>query len=306
MMTQRRIDLLLILFIYLALFMTIPISMNAQYEWWVEKHNWDGVTHWSKYIITNPAYMGPNALPVPEIRNGSIYPEAYFEGAVDVHFSKGDNTQNLYGKLYFPFLGCKVAFESYVVALEHFKMTEETRDERFARTYSGEGWIGGDIYLGALIQLVKDRGKWPDILFSANFKTASGGRLHDARYTDSPGYSFDLSIGKSFKNKKKEHFSWRPYLLVGFYSWQTHRNDYMQNDALLYGGGVDLNIKRLLIANQIGGYSGYIGNGDQPLVYRLKLVIERNKFNYKFVFQQGLHDFEYSSFRISAAFKFLN
>ena len=286
--------------------MLLTVPMQAQYEWWVETHNWDGVTHWSNYIITSPAYMGPNALPVTEISNGTIYPEAYFEGAVDAHFSQGDDTQNIYGKLYFPFLDCKVAFQSYVVALEHYQMTEETRDERYARTYSGEGWIGGDIYLGALIQIVKDRGKWPDILFTANFKTASGGKLHDARYTDSPGYSFDLSIGKSYILKGNEQKNLRPYIMLGFYSWQTHREDYMQNDAFLYGAGLDWNIKRLLIANQLGGYAGYIDDGDKPVVYRLKFLIQRPKWNYKFAFQQGLNDFEYSSFRISAAFKFMN
>jgi len=283
-----------------------PSGAYAQdFTWWNEKHNWDGVTHWSQYIITNPAYMGPNAIPVPEIRNGTIFPDAYIEGAVDLQFSKGDNTQDLYGKFFYPLLDCKVALQVDAYVVEHFKMTEETRDERFARTYSGTGWAAGDISFGVLVQIIKDRGNWPDILLSANFRTASGGRLHDARFTDGPGYNFDLSFGKTYQSKKKDHISFRPYLLAGFLAWQTHRVDYHQNDAIQYGAGLDLNIKRLLIANQLGGYVGYIGNGDKPLVYRLKFLIQRNKVNYKLAFQQGLHDFKYSSFRVSVAWKFL-
>ena len=292
--------------IHLGLLMFLLIPARAQFGWWVEKHNWDGVTHWSQYIITSPAYMGPNALPVPEIRNGAIFPDAFVEMATDFHFSKGDDTQDLFGKLYVPLLDCKVALQTSAYIVEHYRTDEETRDERFARTFHTNGWAVGDIYFGAVIQILKDRGKWPDILFGANFKTASGGRLHDARYTDSPGYSFDISFGKSYPFKNNEHISLRPYFQLGFYVWQTHRVDYHQDDAFQYGGGVDLDIKNLRIANQLGGYSGYIGNGDKPLVYRLQVLLQQQKLNYKVAFQQGLNDYPYSSFRISVAWKFLN
>ena len=293
--------------ILLAIVLFLNLSLKSQdFLWWNELHNWDGTTHWSQYIITNPAYMGPNALPVPEIRNGQIFPDAYLEGAADMHFSKGDNTQNLYGKFYYPFLDCKVALQVDAFIVEHYKMDEETRNERYARTYSGTGWTPGDIYFGAMVQLIKDRDKWPDILLSANFRTASGGALYDARYTDSPGYSFELSFGKSYPSKHNKHTSFRPYLQTGFYAWQTHLTDYLQNDAFHYGAGFDLNIHTMIISNQLGGYVGYIGNGDKPMVYRLKFLYQRDMVNYKFVYQQGLHDFNYSSFRLSVAWKFRN
>jgi hypothetical protein len=250
--------------------------------------------------------MGPNALPVSEIKNGMVFPDAYIEGALDFHLSKGDDTQDLYGKFYYPMLKCKVALQVDAVIVEHYRTDEETRDERFARTFHTNGWTVGDIYFRVLVQLLKDRGKMPDILLSANFKTASGGKLEDARYTDTPGYSFDLSFGRSYNSKRNENINFRPYLMLGFYVWQTYSVKHFQNDAILFGGGLDLNIKNLLVANQLGGYAGYIGNGDKPLVYRLQILLQQQKFNYKIAFQQGLHDFKYSSFRISVAYKFLN
>ena len=48
-----------------------------------------------KYMISMPAYQGPNALPVPRIGNGAI--DSIFSVAAtgQLHFSKGDNTQNI-------------------------------------------------------------------------------------------------------------------------------------------------------------------------------------------------------------------
>ncbi|HEY6063388.1 MAG TPA: hypothetical protein VIV35_07245, partial [Chitinophagaceae bacterium] len=73
---------------------------NAQtFTQWAQTVNWDGVSHWSKYMITQPAYQGPNSLPVPHISKGSIDSNFSISATGNFHFSKGDNTQNisLYG-----------------------------------------------------------------------------------------------------------------------------------------------------------------------------------------------------------------
>jgi hypothetical protein len=290
----------------IVLMLIYPFQLFAQdYSWWNEKHNWDGVTSWTRYIEVSPGYMGPNALTVPEIRNGTIFNEIYFEAAFDAHFSKGDNTQNIFTKFFYPFSKQKVAFEIQFIPWEHYKMTEETRDERKARGYTGEGTTIGDIVFGTIIQILKDRGKWPDILFSANFKTASGGGFDNARYIDAPGYYFDVSFGKSYNIGHLKQNSIRPYCLLGFYAWQTNRTDNFQNDAFLYGAGIDLELNKLYITNQVGGYSGYMGNKDEALVYRFKFIFEQRIINYKLEFQQGLHDFKYSTVRVSAMIKIL-
>ena len=47
-------------------------SFSQTPSWWENNVQWDGVTHWSRYILIDPKYMGPNALTVPHINNGSI------------------------------------------------------------------------------------------------------------------------------------------------------------------------------------------------------------------------------------------
>ena len=58
--------------------------------------NWDGITHWSRYIVISPGFMGPNALPVPEIKKGIIENRIEFELSQQNHFSKHDKTFNLF------------------------------------------------------------------------------------------------------------------------------------------------------------------------------------------------------------------
>lgn len=262
-----------------------------------EIHNWDGVTHWSRYMIISPGYLGPNALPVPEIRNGLIYPSTFIELGGDLHFSKGDNTQDIYTRFQYVFPGNLVAIELYFVPFEHFKMTTETRDERVSRGKSGEGNAVGDVNITTIIQVLKEKKNFPDILLSINFKTASGTGLDNARYTDHMGYHFDLSFGKTYLAGKRKTISLRPYLLVGFYAWQTNRRDNRQDDAFLYGGGLDLSYQDLKFTNCLGGYIGYFGNKDKPMVYRFKTTWRINRINLLVQFQQGLQDFEYSSIR---------
>ncbi|TAE61269.1 MAG: hypothetical protein EAZ89_00720, partial [Bacteroidetes bacterium] len=53
-------------FFWLFLLLGSNMALFAQdAAWWSQTVGWDGVSHWSRYIRTSPAYMGPNALPVP-------------------------------------------------------------------------------------------------------------------------------------------------------------------------------------------------------------------------------------------------
>lgn len=279
------------------LFLCASSSGFAQgYGWWNTIHQWDGTTPWQQYITVSPAFMGPNALPVPEIKNGTAPGKTYFDFAADYHYSKGDKTVNLFNRLYIPFCNGKVGFEISLVPIEFYKMDTITRDKRKTRDYDGKGKRGGDFYFGTYFQIIKDKAKLPDVLVTVNFKTASGTGFEAARYTDSPGYFLDLSAGKEIKIK--ENFFITPYAMSGFYAWQTNTTGYRQNDAFLYGAGCDLRFKNLIIKNAAGGYIGYINNGDRPVVYRftLKSVSEKTT-NFYIMFQQGINDFSYSSLR---------
>ena len=51
----------------------VSFFLSAQsYTWWEETVHWDGVTPWERYIVFTPGFLGPNALPVPRVTNGSI------------------------------------------------------------------------------------------------------------------------------------------------------------------------------------------------------------------------------------------
>ncbi|MCF8372537.1 MAG: hypothetical protein K9H64_12985 [Bacteroidales bacterium] len=299
---------LIVLWIFLFPFQTI--AQDYGYSW-NDLVAWNGVTHWTNYLIMSPGYFGPNALPVPELRNGLVQRKAYFECLGEGHFSNGDNTLDLALRYYHPFANNRVAVEFYMVQVEYYKISAEVRNERKLRNTKPEGIVVGDLFFGTTIQLVKDRERFPDLTLEMFCKTTSGGGLDDARFTDHPAYYFNLNFGKDTRSPAfLDKIRW--YTSLGFYNWQTNLDDYLQNDAPSYGLGFQMNKNSLEINNQLCGYLGYISwkdepvvrgsekpyiyGGDQPLVYRLILLKSFEKLNLKFQFQQGLHDFAYSSF----------
>lgn len=295
------------LFLIFSLFLISHSSYSQNYDWWNTKHNWDGITHWSEYIIISPAYMGPNAIPVPKLKNGNLQENISFELATEYHHNNGDKTYNLFTELFLPIVKNKVALNINVVPVEYYKLDTITRDKRRSREYNPEGFAGGDFYISTLIQLLTEKNILPDALLSINIKTASGTNLGGARYTESPGYFFDLALGKTIiENRQKLNFI-KIYGQLGFYSFQTNKRDYYQNDAFTYGLGLELNFKRFIIKNNFSGYYGYINNGDRPLVYRFIIQNQNSKFvNYKFMLQHGINDFDYTTIRIATTFNLSN
>jgi hypothetical protein len=245
--------------------------------------------------------MGPNALPVPEIINGKVESTGIVEIGAVGHFSKGDNTQNLFTKIYYPVVPRLIAVEGYVVPIEHFKMDTATRDLRAARVKSGEGTAGGDIYFGTVIQLVRDK-KFPDVTFRMTCRTASGTNVSAARYTDGPGYFLDLSMGKDLKSKSIFK-TIRPFGMIGFFCYQTNLAEYRQDDTFLYGAGADFSSDKISLTTAIAGYFGYINNHDRPIVARLNILKIGKHFNYGIYLQAGLNDYQYKSIKLSMIYK---
>lgn len=288
----------------ILLFLNYFIGFTQDWQWWNDKHNWDGITPWQSYFILSPKYMGPNALPVTENNDGLVLDYTKIEISAEKHFSKGDNTENLYTEIFIPIALKKVGLKINIVPFEHYKMDTITRDFRKARDYDGEGTSGGDFYVSTLIQLVQEKKNIPDIMLSINLKTASGTNYSGVRFTDSPGYFFDISIGKYLKFNNLIIDSVRIYNMLGFYAWQTNHNDYRQDDAILYGMGAKIFINNFMIENSLSGYYGYINNGDRPLVFRsiLKYNI-KSRMCYKIMFQHGIFDFPFNTIRIGTEIK---
>ncbi len=293
--------------IYIGLFL-VPQTLVAQdpFEWWNNKHNWDGITHWTRYMTISPKFMGPNALPVPEMNKGIVSNEFSFEIRGDAHWGIGDKTQNIYSRLYVPLAKDRVGVELFYVPFEWYKLTAATRDLRKARELEAQGFAAGDVYFGTTIQAIREKNKHnlPSLVLGLYGKTASGTDLFNARYTDTPGYYFDGHFGKKYILSEKSNVYLRLYSMFGFYVWQTYSGRFLQNDAFSFGTGTTLGIKNIEITNDFAGYIGYIDNGDKPLVYRFLFAYKFPHLTYQLRYQWGLHDYDYQTVGLSVIFRF--
>jgi len=260
--------------------------------------NWDGVTHWGKYIIVSPKYLGPNALSVPLINNGSIDSLGSVALTANAHFSKGDKTQNLvfYGNYTTP--NNTIAVDLQFVPYEIFKMSHETKTERrvYYKNYDDSHTVGDVIFNTTFHLLRKKRDKY-QLALRLGFRMPSGRHLGAARYADVPGYWIDLGCGIPFKNPE-----WKWILNAGFFVWQTNVDNFRQDDAVLFGSGVEWNHKGIRLQAYAAGYSGYKNNGDRPTLVRVNMEKRVGRKVYIFRLQQGLHDFKYFSVEAGARF----
>ena len=292
--------------IVLAIITSFSTHLIAQedFTWWNEKHNWDGFRHWTAYTKLTSKYMGPNALPVPDSKKGILPNQTTLKLAGEGHFSDGDNTQNLFSSFYLPMFSKRIGLQLEMVPVEFYKMDDKTRDERISREFVSEGRTVGDLYIATFIQLTKDHKKLPDMVLGINFKTASGANLDAARFTNTPGYFFDLSASKEITFNGKRISSIRPHALAGFYVYQTYLENNYQNDAFMYGLGIDVNSKKVTYEASLNGYVGYLNEGDRPMVARLGIGSNNaEKGNYGIRLQQGIFHQQYTTVRIYCVLK---
>ena len=158
----------------------------------------------------------------------------------------------------------------------------------------------GEVILNTNLQLLN---KWREHIQLAlrlgyRFPTSSG--FGTARYSDGPGYYFDLSFGKPLG-----HSGFKLAGMLGFYSWQIQSDGHQQDDAFLFGGGVEWNKKQWRIQSHIAGYLGYLKNsGDKPVVARLGIEKKLKRTALLLKFQQGLHDFAYTTAEVGINYFF--
>lgn len=259
---------------------------------------------WRNWMRITPGFLGPNALPVPDVKKGIVTSGTNLEIGFDYHFMDGDPTQDIFAKYYRSFADGKIAFELYGVVAEHYAMSDIIRDERIARDFDGKGFANGDLYFSTLIQVVKGH-KFPDTMFRMAGRTASGNQLEAARYTDSPGYFFDFSFSKNYA-AKSEKVSFVPFTSFGFYSWQTNDELNLQNDALMYGLGTDINCSNWTVSNTLSGYSGYKKEHDKPMVYTFDLNHHLKNKTIRIQYLHGLRDWNYRTVKLSVIFNLKN
>jgi len=295
----KKKQLLLVIFLLISFFP--GLSQEDTWKWWNDQHDWKpGMPGWRQMIILSPGFLGPNALPVPDLKKGIIPEQTEFETSFSTHSHPGDPTRDLSMRLLYPAFKGKMAVEMYGVVLEKYGYTEEIRNERVSRDKDGKGFIPGDFYFSALIQLCKKR-RFPDTVFRLAGKTASGDAFA-ARYTDTPGYFFDFNSSKDYNLSGKS--SLRPFCTLGFYSWQTYNEATPQNDAILYGAGLEYSNSSWLFSGNLSGYSGYLKNHDRPQVITLESRYDWPSAAAGIRFLYGLRDWNYKTVRFSYIWKF--
>lgn len=255
--------------------------------------------HFSRYLITSPAYMGPNALPVPRLMPATLIDQVTVDLAYEQYRASGDQTHDLAVRLGFPVARGRASFLFHYIPYEFYQTDSVT--SRLRRTESGSGLNGtahGDVYFGARARLIGHHPWLPDMAFGMFARTASGTAVEDARYTDTPGYYLDLTLGKQYQRNTDLPGFFRWYAVIGFYVWQTYLDDYPQNDALLYGAGFELRRRRWGMTHSLRGYNGYMNNGDHPLVYRTELQVHEGPLAVVFGYERGLRDYPFSGYRI--------
>ena len=256
-----------------------------------------GKQHFTKYMIMNTAFLGPNGLPVPYIHDGVNPPRFDMEMKYEYYFQAREQTHDALVRMIIPIAEGKAALELKYVPFEFYEVDKSLSRER--RSESGEYLSGrslGDVYFGTSVQLVKDHNWMPDILFSMSCKTASGTMLEDARHTDSPGYYIDLSMGKNYHfGKNGSYLRW--YLLGGFYAWQTYIDEFPQNDAIFYGLGLKIDFGEVYLKSSLRGLSGYMFNGDQPVVHYSEFGVREGRTAFTVGYEWGITDFPFNCFR---------
>ncbi|MFC2118399.1 hypothetical protein ACFLTI_08000 [Bacteroidota bacterium] len=284
--------------ISIVLFLSITLYSQNKYMPPNPYYGRDG-EHWTRFIITNPGYMGPNALPVPELNSGNLGSEIRLQSGYAYHLNKYDPTFNLLSRLYYPLYKDKIALEFSIVPIEIFDMDSIARFNRHTRDMRGEGLAMGDFYFGTHIQLFRDHKVMPDMVFRLVCKTASGIGLAEARYTDAPGYYLDINFGKNIRKFGSGKVQSRFTGMMGFFSWQTYLKNNRQNDAFIYGAGLLLSHKKWEFHNNVSGYVGYMRLGDQPMIFRSDFTFKAKKTDFRIGYRWGINDYDYQSFIFS-------
>ena len=242
------------------------------------------------------SYFGPNAFPVPEFTDATIAEFTTINVSWNYYSGFGDQTLNPAVKVEIPLIKSKVSFKIWATAFEFYSTTTTIRDERSSTEEVPEGIANGDIYIQTRMLLLKEQINRPSIVLNSTLKTASGNNFGERRYFDTPGYYFDLEMGKTVYSGKAFLKNVRLVLNVGFLCWETTNSE--QNDAPLYGTKLIFGTDNLELENSISGYNGWMDNGDQPLVYSIQLMKKGKKVNFYSQYQYGIRDFPYNHFKL--------
>jgi hypothetical protein len=251
-----------------------------------------------KLLVYTPRYFGPNAFPVPELRDGKVGSRYEAEVRGEYHYYAGDRTKDVFARLFIPFAGGRAGLEVSGVIRETYVMTDGTKAERHAVESRPPIPCYGDVIISSFYRLLRSD-KWFDAMLGSHLKTASGGRLCDARFTDAATYWFDLTVGRDLIHNADRSAFLRLQGIVGFYCWMTNDMVHRQNDATLYGGGLGAGYKNVLLTCDYSGFYGYQHLGDHPVTVRYKFNYEYRKNILSLRYRHGMKDSLYDTYSVA-------
>lgn len=263
----------------------------------------------------SPYYFGPNAFAVPEMLDGRVQNTLRAELAADFFSGfRGDRTIDAAFKLNVPLWTDRANLSVWMPAMEWYHNTDESlqacrvQEENLETARSGH--LAGDVYVSTDMQILREREIIPDIVLRAALKTASGFESFHARYYDSPGYFFDLTVAKSVAVGQNARWNnrLRAVLTTGFLCWQTDLG--RQNDATQFGVMAKWENAFFSLSANLAGYSGWEHNNDggelahdRPTVLRTDIIGHFGQFDAVFVYQYGLRDYPYHLLRLGVAYR---
>jgi hypothetical protein len=268
--------------------------------------NFSCLNIYTQTIRYSTSWFGPNANPVPAFTDARIPEKTTFSLMGDYYFGFGDKTKNAYFKIEIPLIPERVSFGVWSACLERYKVTDELS---ILREMNGvtSGKAFGNFYVQTRISLMKEKKNAPAIILNSTLITASGTGFHEKRYFDTPGYYFDLEVGKSIHTKSKFISEIRGVVNLGFLCWETTNSE--QNDAPIYGGKIIFGNSKWKFENTLSGYWGWMHTnprwenyGDAPLVYASKLSFLLGNIGYFAQYQFGINDFPYYQARLGLNF----
>ncbi len=270
-------------------------------QWWRDIHQYNPDKSWYQYMTYTSSHFGPNALPVPEIYDGRIPTKNSAEVSTDVFWGYGDQTQSLSTRLIYAAIPGKLTISGWGVLAEHYRTTDSVRDFRASQVRIPEETIFiGDFYLSTLICLLQEKRWQPDLNLEIVLKTSSSKTSASARYFDTPGYYFNLTAGKSIHFKGSILNELRIVGNYGFLCYQLNQEH--QNDASLFGGKMLLNAGNWTIESGIHGYSGWLNQGDKPLVLRGKVNYRSGPATLFLQYQHSLKDYPFRRLQTGVCF----
>ncbi|MDR3126989.1 MAG: hypothetical protein LBU08_00725 [Tannerellaceae bacterium] len=255
-----------------------------------------------KNLIYSPRYFGPNAFPLPDLRSALIPYHSSLEFAAERHRAPGDYTKDYLFRFLFPVVKGRAALEIFFIFKEEYQTTRETLFERHADATSSPIPYAGDVVLTSSYQLLRHHPALPDLLLHIGLKTASGGRLVDARFTDAAAYWIHLALGRSLFASPQA--SIQLLAMAGFYCWMTNDLVHRQNDALLYGAGFAARLHRFSLTSDLSGIYGYEDNGDRPIHLRNALSCHFQYYSLSLRFSHGFQDRLYNSCALACTLTF--